>query len=403
MEGPLKGIKIVSVEHWLAMPAATSILAQWGADVIKIENPQGGDPARGWQSAGIIPYPTILNPMFEYQNLNKKSVAIDLGNGASKEVMQKLIDWADVFTTNLHPKVLAKYRLDYETLNSWKPAIIYVSLTGYGNEGPDKDRPGYDICAFWARSGLMAFTGEPDGPPAMHPHGIGDSTTSMLIAGATSAALFARERTGKGQKVDLCLYHTGMWANGVNIATSLYSGHEVQRWDSKNVGNPLVNRYQTKNGKWLFICCLQSDRAWSRFCQALGQPELEHEERFSSHQKRMKNNKELIQIIEERMATKPGEEWEHIFEELNIVYGPIMTNLEVTKDPQVWDNRFLTEIEHPSVGNAPVLTSPGKFNSSVPEPHQSAPELGQHTEEVLIELGYTWEDIMTFKEKGLIL
>lgn len=399
----LEGIRILAVEHWVAVPGATAIMADWGAEVIKVEDPRGGDAARGYQASGLPPVIAKLNPLFEVDNRNKRSIAIDLRRRGSQEIIKKLVQRSDVFISNFIPSVLKRFNLDYQSLSQVNPRLVYVTLTGYGAKGPDKDRPGYDYAAFWARGGPMASLGEPDAPPSPQKPGQGDHTTSLNLVAATLAGLFHRERTGKGQEINVSLYNTAIWTLSIDVQTSLLTGEEIPRISRKTVGNPLFNSYKAKDGKWLQLVCLQSDRYWSGFCKAIGREDLEHDPKFDSAERRRENSKELISIIDEILATKTRDEWGELFDENGVIWGRVQTILEVTQDPQALANEYFVEVDHPLVGPIKLVASPVKFSETPATIRSTAPELGQHTEEVLLELGYSWDDITKFKEEGVIL
>jgi len=398
----MEGIKVVELGHWVVMPSAAAILGDWGADVIKVEDPWVGDGVRGVNSIEGIPLGNGVHYLFEVMNRNKRSVGINLRQERGREAMNKLLEGADVFLSNFQPQVLARYGLDYETVAKLNPRLIYGVLTGYGEKGPDKDKPGYDYAAFWARSGLMRKIGPPDAPPPPQRSGMGDNISSLCVVSGTLAGLFARERTGKGQEVSFSLYNTGVWALQHDIQMPLVTGQEIPNTDRRNVSNPLWNTYQTKDDRWMQLVMVQSDRFWSPFCRTLGLAHLEKDPRFESHIKREENNEELIRIISEEMGNRPLEEWEELFEKNELVSSRVQSPMDVVNDPQAIENDFFTEFDHPVVGPLKLVASPVKFNGQKPPIRLPAPEVGQHTEEVLLELGYSWEDIAGLKDLGAI-
>ncbi|MDY6912442.1 MAG: CoA transferase, partial [Chloroflexota bacterium] len=299
MGGPMEGVQILEVAHWAAVPAATAILSDWGAEVVKIENPDGGDATRGVMGMGIYPFQLEVSPLFEVDNRNKRSVALRLGSEEAEAVLHRLIERADVFATNFEPPVLEKFNLQYDQLSEINPRLIYANLSGYGEEGADKDRPGYDWTTYWARSGIMAVLGEPDAPPVAARPAIGDHPASMLLAGAIAAALFSREKTGVGQKVGAALMHCGMWVLSTDIEASLLSGKPIPRISRKNTGNPLTISYLTKDEKWLLLTMPQADRYWPELCKAVGREDMEDDTRFNSLENRRDNSTELISILDE--------------------------------------------------------------------------------------------------------
>jgi len=400
--GPLEGIKVIELGHWVAIPAACAIFSDWGADVIKIEDPRGGDAARGFMAMGFYPFSLELNGLFEVDNRNKRSLAVDLRQQAGREILYRLVKEADIFATNFVPEVLKNLGADYETISGVNPRIVYVSLTGYGEAGPDKDLPGFDWSAYWARSGIMATLGEPDGPPTGPRPGIGDHPTSMMLTGVTLAALLHRERTGRGQKVSLSLLHCGLWQLAIDVQTGLFAGQHIPRSSRKTTGNPLANYYRCRDGRWIILCMPQADRYWPGFCRAIGREDLINDPRFKDLEARRENSALLIALLDEVFATAPREEWERRLTEQGCVWGRVQTVEEVIADPQARENGFFVPVDHPSAGRVEMIAAPGQFSQTPGSIRSAAPQLGQHTEEILLEAGYTWEDITRFKDQGVI-
>lgn len=400
--GAFQNVRVIEFGHYAAMPTATAILADGGADVIKVENPKGGDPLRGLTILHNIQL-TDINIWFEQMNRNKRSMALDVTKECSKEILYRLVQSADVFATNYEVPLLERIKADYDTLSKLNPRLVYTLLTGYGTAGPDRYRPGYDYVAFWARSGMMDRVAAPDTDPRPLRPGLGDSTASLAIAGAIATALFARQRTGEGQKIDLNLYQIAVWALSWDIEAALHMGVEISQWDRRTVNNAMWNSYQAKDGKWLILVMPQTDRFWPRFCKAARRPDLAKDPRFDSHAKRIQEKHTLIPLVSEIIATKTADEWEELAEEYGLVLGKMYSPLEVVDDLQAWENDFFSEGDHPVGGRVKLLTSPMKFSKTPALVRSCAPELGQHTEEVLLELGYTWDDVIEFKNQGVIL
>jgi len=403
VEGALDGVKVIEFGHFLFVPAATVILADWGANVIKIENPRGGDPARFPQSVEDWVPPPGVGMNLEVFNRNKRSLALDITKEHGREILHKLVRGADVFATNFDPRAVVKAKADYDTLSKINPRLVYCQCTGYGTAGPDRDKPGFDYTAFWARSGTMDRISGPGEDPRPLRAGFGDNLASPAVAGAIAAALFARERTGVGQKVELSLYHFGVWGLALDIQAALVTGEQIGQTSRRTVKNALWNCYQAKDGRWIVVVMPQTDRYWPRFCRAIGKPEWEKDERFDSHMKRMKENLTLVPAVEEIMATRTAAEWEEISQEYDLVLGRIQTPLEVVEDPQAWENGFFIEIDHPRLKRFKLIQSPIKFSRTPASIKSAAPELGQHTEEVLLELGYTWDDIAELKRESVVI
>ncbi|MDO8491354.1 MAG: CoA transferase [Dehalococcoidia bacterium] len=402
MSGCLQGVKVVELGHWVVAPAACAILADWGADVIKIEEPGVGDPQRGVKSIESTPMRNGIHYFFEAINRNKRGIAVDLRQKRGRDIVTALIKRSDVFVSNLRLQVLSKYGLDYTSLSKLNSRLVHAVVTGYGTVGPDKDKPGYDYSAFWARSGAMHKVSESGRPPRPQRPGFGDETTSLCLAAGISAALFDRERSGVGQELTLSLYHTALWALLCDVQVALSTGKEIPQSNQADAKNPIWNTYRTQDGRWLQLVMPQSDRFWARFCGAIGQPCLARDPRFESHEKREQNNKALIAIIDEAMAARTLAEWERILEAYDMVSSRVQTVSEVATDPQAIENGFFAELDHPVVGRVKLVASPVKFGRTAASVRSPAPEVGQHTEEVLLELGYSWENIATLRSEGVI-
>jgi crotonobetainyl-CoA:carnitine CoA-transferase CaiB-like acyl-CoA transferase len=404
--GAFDGVKIIEFGHFLLVPTATAILADWGADVIKIENFKvGGDPVRFPQAIEGQPPPAEIKPSiwFHYFNRNKRGIGLDVMSQRGREILYKLVEKADVFATNFDPRAIERAKADYDTLSKINPKLVYCQCTGYGTLGPDKHKPGFDYAAWWARSGMMDRISAADAEPRPQRPGLGDNLASPAIAGAIAAALFCRERTGVGQKVEINLYHYATWGLSFDIGTALNQGVNLKQTDRRTVTNALWNCYQAKDGKWIMLVMPQTDRYWPSFCKAIGKPEWEKDPRFDSHMKRMEQNTYLIPALSQIIGSKTAAEWETIAQEYDLVLGRIQTPVEVANDPQAWENEFFAEMAYSSDVRFKVINSPMKFSKTPATVRSLAPELGQHTEEVLLELGYTWDDMAEFKNQGVIM
>jgi crotonobetainyl-CoA:carnitine CoA-transferase CaiB-like acyl-CoA transferase len=400
MAGVLEGIRVVSMGQVVAIPAASSILGDWGAEVIKLE-PLTGEMHRGLRRVQGVETGEI-NWVMQVLNRNKKGLAINLKAQPGLEIFYKLIKKSDVFMYNYEFSSLKKLKLDYDTLSQINPRLIHAVINGYGSEGPDKDERGYDFAAGWARSGMMYIIGEPGTPPAPQRPGMMDSVAGAHISGAICAALLQREKTGKGQRLELSLYHAAVWTLSMDIQTAL-SGREPVKHDRTKAQNPIWNSYHTKDDRWFWLAMLQPDPSWPDFCRAIEKPELENDPRFNNLEARRENCEELIRIIDEILATKTMKEWEKHFRANNVIYGRVQTPVEVAADPQALANDFFVETEHPGAGKIKLVASPVKFYQNPASIRTPAPEIGQHNEEILLELGYSWDDIAQLKEQGVIL
>ncbi len=399
MEGTLTGVRVLEVANWLAAPAGCGLLADFGADVVKVEPPTG-DAYRGYrpQAAG---YDLPFNVGFELDNRGKKGITLNLDQPRAREIIYRLVENVDVFVTNLIPARRERFGLTYDDLTGHRPDLIHVSVTGYGSEGPDRDRPGYDYAAFWARSGIMGLMGEPTGPPPPQRPGMGDHTTALLIAGSVAMALLHRQRTGQGQEVDVSLHNTGMWVLGVDVQAALV-GADASRLSRLSVPNPLWNSYRTSDGRWIMLVMLVSDMYWPGFCRAIGREELEDDPRFSTFESRTEKREELIALLDDVFAQRTLEEWAPALDEYRCIWAPAQSVRDAVTDPQSQARRAFAKIDHPVVGEMELVDTPVKFSKARVGVRGPAPELGQHTEEVLLEAGYGWDEIAKLREEAVI-
>lgn len=397
MAGPLEGIKVVEMGVWVAGPSCAAILGDWGAQVTKIEPPEG-DPFRGI-FAGLLNLPA--NPPFELDNRGKRSIALDLDKEDARNIARDLIDSADVFVSNMRPRVLTKYGLDYDTVARTNARLVYCQVTGYGPDGPDADRAAYDIGAFWSRSGIVAsLTVEGKEPPQQR-GGMGDHMTGANAAGAISAALFARERTGRGQRVAVSLMRVGAYMVGWDTNTSLRFGTPTVPYDRYHAMNPIINSFQDRDGKWFWLLLLQADRHWPDLLRALNAEHLDNDERFTNIPNRMANADALVRELDAILTKKSLEEWAPIFDRENVWWAPVQSQLDVIADPVANNAGVFVSVESPD-GPMKQVATPADFYGTPVEVGGWAPELGQHTEEILLELGYDWDRIISLKELGAI-
>ena len=400
MAGMLEGVRVVSMGQVVVVPAASSELADWGAEVIKLES-LIGEQHRGMRRAAGTETGEI-NYVMQLLNRNKKGLAINLKTPEGREAVHKLIKTSDVFMYNYEYASLKEFELDYDTLKEINPRLIHASITGYGTKGPDKDERGYDFAAGWARSGMMHMIGEPGSMPVPQRPGMIDSMTGAHLDAAICAALYRREKTGVGEEIEISLYHAAVWMLAMDVQAGL-QGNESMPYVHSKPQNPLWNQYRTKDDRWFWMAMLQSVTNWPNFCLAIGRPELENDPKYATMEARAENGPELVSIIDEIIGSKTMEEWIPIFKKHNIIYGKVQKPIEVATDPQALANDFFGEVEHPGAGKIKLVNTPVNFRNHPRELYAPCPELGQHTEEILLELGYTWEDIAGMKEKGVIL
>lgn len=400
----LEGIKIVEVGGAAAMPLAGMLMSTWGADVVHVEPPGRGDMQRQMLGQGMSGWarPYKVNYLWEHVDRNKKSIGINMATPEGQAVLHKLIDRADVFLNNLRSYELEKFKLTYETLSKSNPKLIFANLTGYGLRGPEKDTGGYDSVAFWARSGVMDLMHEADSAPNISRPAYGDSITSLCFLSGIMAALFIRERSGIGQKVEVSLFNTATFVLGFDITGCLITGEDAVRPQRKSMGNPIRNVYPAKDQRWIMLGMTNAQHYWPAFCKAIERPDLEKDPKFATFDARTKNSAELVEIIEKIFRTKTYAEWIEILEANKLVWSPVKTPLEASRDEQAIANDFFVDWDHPRYGKIKLVNNPIKLSQTKAVHQSPAPELGEHTDQVLKGLGYSEADIAKMKKAGTV-
>jgi len=407
MERPLEGIKVLEVAQWWFVPSAGAVLADWGAEVIKIEHPETGDPQRGLVTSGLLPAGGF-NFMWEQPNRSKKSVGVDIKTEGGRALLYRMAATSDVFLTSFLPEARQKLKIDVEHIRAVNPDIIYARGSGQGTRGPEAERGGYDGASYWARGGIgAALSGAGPGPPVMQRPAFGDSLGGMNIAGGVAAALFKRARTGEPSVVDISLLSTAMWNISADVtmakaleALGLKGG--MPKMDRTRVPNPIVNAYETGDGRWIMLIMLQADRNWPDLCEHLGRPDLIADERFATAELRAKNGPECVGVLDEIFRSKTLEEWKRQLATTDGVWAPVQHPGELYEDPQVLANEYLRRVELGSGGECQLVANPVQFDETAPA-MSHAPEHGQDTEVVLMEMGLEWEEIERLKAEKAIL
>lgn len=404
--GIMDGIRVVEVASWTYVPVAGAVLAEWGADVLKIEHPETGDPQRGLAAMGLVPTgPGGVAHMMELPNRGKRSVGLDMATEEGRDLLLRLCATADVFLTNFRPQARRKLRIDVEDVRAANPDIIYVRGSGQGQRGPDAERGGYDNSTFWGRGGPADILSDPDDYPLPQPGpAFGDVIGGLTIAGGISAALFHRQRTGEPVIVDSSLLATSMWATGAtSLAAGLFGFERMpMRGDRTRTPNPLVGNYRTSDGRFLSLVMLESDRYWADLVQHLGAPELAEDPRFVDSRARAEHGPECVRALDELFARKTFEEWKAVLADAKGVWAPVQTAAEVLVDPQALANGYVRDVEAKSGTVFRMVPSPLQFDETPPDLTR-APEHGEHTDEVLTELGLSMDAILELKVKGAVL
>lgn len=376
-------------------------LGDLGADVIKIEAPSG-DPARGiMKIIGAMAGLSGKNYYFEHNNRNKRGIALDLKTDKGMGVFLKLIDSADVFLNNMSITAPTKIGIEPEKLLARNPRLIYAHASGWGRKGLDASDLSFDYTGI-ARSGLMMACGERGAPPTQILPGLGDEIGGLICAWAVTAALCAREKTGKGQVVDTSIMGSVIAALAFVLEPACILGQEFPREIRERAGNPLYNHYRCKDEKWIVIAHLDPDRYWPALCKALTITELQNDPRFSSVEARAQNGKELVAILDTRFSSKTRGEWMNILKEAGCIFTPVQGLMEVTRDPQAMSNNYFIEVDHPEWGKTKMAGFPWDFSETPASWRRRAPHLGEHTNEILSELGYQADEIKILKKEGII-
>ena len=431
----LEGIRVLDISQVAAVPMCARHLADLGADVVHVEHPVRGDSWRIFQKGqgtGTNGVESSINYNWENFNRNKRSLALDLAHEGGQQIIYKMVEQADVFVTNLRPFEKERYNLQYDTLHKINPRLIYGSLTGYGKKGPGKDDPAYDTTAYWSRAGIPHRLKAQGVATPGYTAAFGDNVAALGLAFGIMMALYVRQKTGIGQEVDLSLFHIGIYQMGFDIAGTLVTGRDCDDWAldrykddeeklkrrnelqaavrdtmaplsdffRENIPNPLSGLYETKDGRELTFVILQPDLYWAKFCKAIGREDLEDDPRFNTFEARTENCTALYRIFRDAFKSKTLDEWRPLLKELP--YSLKQNLIEVINDPQARANDFFVPIDHPTYGRMEVIANPVNLSETPATIRTPAPEFSQHTEEVLLEYGYTWEDITGFKEQGII-
>jgi crotonobetainyl-CoA:carnitine CoA-transferase CaiB-like acyl-CoA transferase len=392
-----EGYRVVELGTWLMVPAATAVLADFGADVIKIEQPGTGDPVR----RSALATHGGANLLLEGVNRGKRSIALDLGRPGGTDILYRMASVSDVFITNMLPAPRRRLKVDVDDIRGHNPDIVYVRGSGVGARGAEAEKQGFDFGVFWARAGFQSAVSKGsalDRPVVPRP-GFGDRTSAMNLAFGVAAALLRRERTGQTSVVDVSLLGSGMWADASDIAYSMGAGRDVS---AEPIGRqPLGGLYCTADGRWIQFNINDPDRWWEEFCRTVGREDLAHDPRFADSAARAAHASEAVAEFDKAFAGATLAEWRRRLAPLRAAWEPVQDPLEVTSDPQVAANGYIAEIAHPGGRTVRLIRAPVQFDGMSPEVGR-APAVGEHTAEILAELGYDAAEVARWREAGVI-
>lgn len=406
MTAIMQGVRILEVADHTFVPAASALLADWGAEVIKIEHVERGDAMRGLASSGLaVIGQGGVHVLLEHSNRGKKSLALDLAAPEGLDILHRLVATSDVFLTNKLPRVRARLAIEVEQLRAHNPRLVYVRGTGHGERGPDADRGSYDSLAYWCRAGIALGLKYPDDEHVPPPPGpaFGDSIGAMTIAGGIMGALFHRERTGEATTVDVSLLGTGIWSQGAALALSLQLERPWAPFGGRGgpTGNPLVATYRTRDGRYLALCCLQPAKYWPGACEAIGRPELARDERFAEPAALLKNGAAAAQLLAAAFAERTAAEWRERLAHFAGQWTIVQDTLEVAADPQTVANGYVAECRTANGTPFRLATAPVQYDGEPAAP-QRAPEFNEHGDEILQALGLDWDAILALKARGVV-
>jgi len=399
----MQGVRVLEVAEHTFVPAASAVLADWGADIIKVEHAERGDAMRGLGRTGVLDLSKGVHVLNEHSNRGKRSIGIDIANPEGRKIIFELAKTADVFLTNKLPVKLAKLGIDVDDLRAQNPDIIYVRGTAYGPRGPEAERGGYDMTSFWCRAGTAAALTHPEyGVAPQAGPAYGDSLGGMTIAGGIAAALFQRERTGEAAVIDVSLLNMGMWAMSAGIALSLQMGVPWKSFSMQSGGgNPLTGTYQTKDDRHVCFVMLQAFHYWPDFCAHIEREDLVADARFDSHENLTANAATARELIGEVIATKTLDEWSQRFQTLKGQWTPVQNSLEVAADEQVRANGYMQSAETADGTEFELVASPVQFDEQ-PTATRRSPDFNEHGDEILLELGLDMDKIIELKACGAI-
>jgi len=402
-ESIFSGLKVLDFASFIAGPAATTVLSDFGAEVIKVEPPGIGDPYRYLYLTPPNP-PLKENYAWQLTNRSKRSLVLDLKSPEAGEVLGRLVRWADVLVTNFPPRVKKGLKLTYEDVSPLNPRLIYADITGYGELGPEADKPGFDITAYWARSGLMQFTRDASSPPAIPVPGIGDHATAISLYAAIVTGLYRRERTAKGCNVSTSLIANGAWATAMWLQAGLFGAKFTGEIDRKNPPNALGGgSYCTSDNRWVLLVFAEEDKNWPVFVKAIERPDLLTDERFKDAKSRHANSSALVAELDRLFGGEPLAHWKSVLDAARLPYGVVQIPEEIINDPQLTANRIIVPIQDSGASPKYTVDSPLTVKGISKVAPRIAPRHGEHTEEVLLEIGFDKPAVEAFRKSGAVI
>jgi formyl-CoA transferase len=384
----LEGLHVVDLASFIAGPAAATVLGDFGADVVKVEPPHVGDAYRALSRVPPNPHVEGVNYPWQLDNRNKRSIALNLKSPGAKPVLERLVRWADVLVTNFPPRTRAKLGLEYDDLATLNSRLIYADVTGFGEAGPDAHLPGFDVTAFWARSGLMDVTHQRGAPPAMNVFGSGDHTTAISLFAGIMTALYRREKTGHGARVTASLLAEGAWSASMWLQAVLVGAKNPRPVDRFHPPNALGNMYRTADDRWVLLAFVNEDKQVPLFLKAIGHPEAAEDPRYADTPSRRAHAAEIVTLLDKTFATRPLVEWRELLDTAGLTYGVVQTLEECAHDPQLLANQVLLPIDDGSAEPHLTVNSPVHLDQEQKVRPRPAPDLGEHTESVLRDLGF---------------